>query len=170
MEKIRCKWANGSPELMKYHDEEYGFKIYDDTAYFERLTLEIFQAGLSWSTILKKKSGFRKAFDNFDFRKISKYTNKKIDSLLEDKSIIRNKRKILATIHNAGIFVKIIKDHSSFNDFMDSIKKNNRKNVLKIFKDHFKFIGPLIVEEFMMSVGFWEIKHDKECFLNKTSK
>ncbi|MCK4798326.1 MAG: DNA-3-methyladenine glycosylase I [Spirochaetes bacterium] len=165
MKKIRCKWANGSEELAHYHDKEYGFIISDDIPYFERLTLEIFQAGLSWATILKKRNAFCKAFDDFDFLKIAFYDEKKVALLLQDKSIIRNRLKITATIYNAQQFINIVKEYGNFNNFIHSLPINNREEILKIFKKRFRFIGPLIVEEFMMSVGLWKVKHEKDCFL-----
>ena len=167
MEIKRCKWANASKELAEYHDNEYGFRITDDILYFERLTLEIFQAGLSWATILKKRTAFRKAFDNFDFYKIAKYNEKKIESLLLDSTIIRNKKKIEATVYNAGVFITITNENKSFDAFLNKQPIDNREELLKIFKKHFKFMGILILEEFMMSVGLWPVKHEKECFLYK---
>ena len=167
MEKNRCKWANAGKELADYHDNEYGFRITDDILYFERLTLEIFQAGLSWATILKKRVAFQKAFDGFDFYKIAKYKEKKIESLLQDNAIIRNKKKIEATIYNAGVFIKIINDNKSFDNYLAKQPVDNREELLKVFKKNFKFMGVLILEEFMMSVGVWPVKHEKGCFLYK---
>jgi len=166
-DKIRCKWADTTPELKNYHDFEYGFKINDDILYFERLILELFQAGLSWSTILKKRNAFRLAFDNFDFNKISKYDDSKISELLENPGIIRNKLKINATIYNAKQFIQIIDKYKSFNNFLNSLTIENHDEIIKIFRKTFKFMGPLIVEEFMMSTGFWKVKHEENCFLFK---
>ena len=164
-EKIRCRWANASEELKLYHDNEYGFRIKDDISYFERLTLEIFQAGLSWATILKKREAFRKAFDGFDIYKVARYKQKKIARLLSDSGIIRNKLKINATVYNAGVFIEIINEHGSFDKFMNKQDCENRESILKLFKSRFKFIGPLIIEEFMMSTGFWKVSHEPDCFL-----
>jgi len=167
MEKKRCKWACYSKELMDYHDFEYGFKITDDRLYFERLILEIFQAGLSWSTILKKRDSFRNAFDDFDFYKIANYDEVKINMLLNNSGIIRNRRKIEATIYNAGRVVDIINENESFDNFIKRLPLNDKNEILKIFKSNFKFVGPLIIEEFLMSVGLWEVRHEKECFMYK---
>ncbi len=98
--KKRCGWVNDDPIYIKYHDEEWGIPIHDDKKLFEFLVLEIFQAGLSWITILKKRDNFRKAFDNFDPVKISKYDEDKIKELMENKGIIRNRKKIEAVINN----------------------------------------------------------------------
>jgi DNA-3-methyladenine glycosylase I len=165
MGKIRCSWANKNKFLADYHDNEYGLRINDDKLYFERLILELFQAGLSWETILKKRADFNRAFDGFDFYKIARYSTKKIDSLMNDPSIIRNRRKIDATIFNAKKFIEIVKEYSSFDKFMHTLPIADRDKVLKIFKHNFKFMGPLIVEEFMMSTGFWEVRHDEACFM-----
>ncbi len=165
MEFTRCKWADKSAELSLYHDREYGVRVSGDVKYFERLILEIFQAGLSWGTILKKRENFNRAFDNFNFYKIAAYDEKKIGTLMNDPGIIRNRRKIEAAVYNAGRFVEIVGEHSSFDSFMTKLSVNDRDEVLRIFRKNFRFMGPLIVEEFMMSVGFWKVKHEKTCFM-----
>jgi DNA-3-methyladenine glycosylase I len=167
--KKRCTWAESNPLLKDYHDHEYGFKIKDDILYFERLILEIFQAGLSWLTILKKREAFRKAFDNFDFYKVSSYDENKIQNLLNDKGIIRNKLKIKAAVLNAEKFIEIINEKGSFDNYMNTLPINNREEIIEIFRKTFKFTGPLIIEEFMMSTGFWPVKHDNNCFLKEPS-
>ena len=103
----KCGWCIGDPLYENYHDEEWGTPVYDDDTLFEFLILETFQAGLSWITVLRKRENFRKAFDNFDYKKVATYTQKKIDILLQDSGIIRNKLKINATITNAQSFMKI---------------------------------------------------------------
>lgn len=163
--KIRCKWANASPELQHYHDFEYGFKISDDFLYFERLILELFQAGLSWQIILKKREAFRIAFDNFNFYKISNYDENKIDQLLNNSAIVRNRLKIRATIYNAQKFVKLVEIFGNIDNYIKTLPLDDKNEVVKIFKKEFKFMGQLIVEEFMMSVGIWKVKHEEECFL-----
>lgn len=168
MDKIRCKWANQNKELMDYHDYEYGFRITSDFQYFERFMLEIFQAGLSWATILKKREYFRKAFDNFDFYKIAKYDDSKIKELLSNKNIIRNRLKIEATIYNSKKFIDIVEKYGSFDNYILKLNKEyTKEDLLKIFKKEFKFMGKLILEEFMMSVGLWPVKHEDRCFLYK---
>ncbi|MGN0093914.1 MAG: DNA-3-methyladenine glycosylase I, partial [Methanobrevibacter sp.] len=117
--KNRCFWCNNKNELyIKYHDEEWGVLNLDEDYLFEMLILESFQSGLSWETILNKRESFRKAFDNFDIDTIINYDNKKVENLLNDKGIIRNRRKINATINNARIFKNIQKEFGSFHDYL----------------------------------------------------
>lgn len=114
----RCAWLPNDALYIKYHDTEWGVPVYDDKKLFEFLTLESFQAGLSWITILRKRDNFRKAFDDFDYRKIALYNDRKIELLLQDTGIIRNRLKIKATISNAQAFIKIQKDFSSFRNYI----------------------------------------------------
>jgi len=164
-EKTRCAWANASELLQKYHDEEYGFPVEEDVVYFERLILELFQAGLSWQTILNKRRNFRQAFDHFDFRKVAQYTEKDFERLLSNPGIIRNRLKITATIHNAQVFCSLIDEFGSFHNFLKTLPLDNRPEIVQIFKQKFKFMGPAIVEEFFMSTGHWPVKHEPTCFL-----
>ena len=133
MTKHRCGWCLGNPIYEAYHDTEWGVPVKDDATLFEFLILETFQAGLSWITILRKRENFRKAFDNFDYKKIVNYNQKKIDLLLEDAGIIRNKLKIKATISNAQAFIDIQKEFGSFSNYIwaftnDKPIKNKVKN------------------------------------------
>lgn len=114
----RCSWAGNDPLYIKYHDVEWGVPIYDDATLFEFLMLETFQAGLSWITILKKRENFRNAFDNFDYQKIARYDEDKIQLLLNDAGIIRNKLKIRATITNAQEYIKIQQEFGSFSTYI----------------------------------------------------
>ena len=107
MEKQRCGWCVGDPLYEAYHDQEWGVPVYDDATIFEFLILETFQAGLSWITVLRKRENFKKAFDNFDYKTIANYKQSKIDSLLQDAGIIRNKLKVNATVTNAQAFMKV---------------------------------------------------------------
>jgi DNA-3-methyladenine glycosylase I len=117
MDKNRCGWAK-KPLDIEYHDKEWGVPLHNDDKLFEFLILEGFQAGLSWSTILNKRENFRKAFDNFDYQKIAKYDQKKIDNLLNDAGIIRNKLKINAAITNAKAFMQVQKEFGSFDKYI----------------------------------------------------
>ena len=111
----RCSWVNGkNKQYIKYHDEEWAVPSYDDKYLFEMLILESFQAGLSWECILNKREAFRKAYDNFDYQKIAKYQEEKIQELIENKDIVRNKLKIKASINNAKIFIEIQKEYKTF--------------------------------------------------------
>ena len=164
MDKNRCAWCGNDPLYMAYHDEEWGVPVYDDAKLFEFLVLETFQAGLSWITILKKRENFRKAFDNFDYKKIAKYKQEKVDSLLQDSGIIRNKLKINATISNAKYFMEIQEEFGSFSnyiwDFVDGKPIKNKHKSLsdvpattdlsdKLSKDlkkrGFKFVGSTVI-------------------------
>src|SRR6187549_2830651 len=114
----RCAWCNSSKLYQKYHDEEWGVPVYDDQKLFEFLLLETFQAGLSWSTILNKRENFRKAFDDFDYKKIARYSEKKIQKLLADAGIIRNKLKVYGTVNNAKQFLAVQKEFGSFEKYI----------------------------------------------------
>ena len=176
--KCRCRWCNlKNPRYVKYHDEEWGVPTYDDKTLFEFLVLEPFQAGLSWETILNKRENFRKAFDDFDPNVIIRYDEKKILTLMEDKGIIRNRRKIDATIQNAKIFLKIQEEWGTFSDYIwhftkhkvvhewdkttsplsDLISKDLKKRGMK-------FVGTTIIYSYLQAVGVID-SHEPECFL-----
>lgn len=177
MTKKRCGWVEGKEEIyIKYHDEEWGVPKYDDDILFEMLVLESFQAGLSWITILKKREAFRKAFDNFDMNKIINYDENKINELLENKDIIRNKGKINATIGNAKVFMDIQKEYGSFSDYIwgftdgEIIKaeyKTNSELSDKIAKDlkkkGMKYVGTTIIYSYLESIGIID-NHTEECY------
>ncbi|MEO2099584.1 MAG: DNA-3-methyladenine glycosylase I, partial [Flavobacteriaceae bacterium] len=118
MQKNRCGWCAGNPLYEQYHDQEWGIPIFDDQLLFEFLTLETFQAGLSWITILRKRQNFKKAFDNFDCHKIAAYSVKKEEDLLSNAGIIRNRLKINAAIKNARAFIEIQKTNGSFANYI----------------------------------------------------
>ena len=177
MTKKRCEWVEGKEEIyLKYHDEEWGVPKYDDDILFEMLILELFQAGLSWITILKKREAFKEAFDNFDIDKIMKYDENKVNELLENENIIRNKLKINATVNNAQVFREIQKEYGSFSKYIWShtegkiIKaeyKTKSELSTKISKDlkkkGMKFVGPTIIYSYLESIGIID-NHTKECF------
>lgn len=126
MEKNRCFWVNmNNPLYVKYHDEEWGVVVHDDKKLFEMLILECFQAGLSWECILNKREAFRIAFDNFDVEKISQYNDEKIQELLSNQNIVRNKLKINAAITNSKVFMEIQKEFGSFDKFIWSFTEGN---------------------------------------------
>jgi len=122
--KIRCRWCIGDALYEEYHDNEWGKPVHDDHKLFEFLLLETFQAGLSWITILRKRENFRKAFDNFDYRKIAGYDDTKIEELLQDAGIIRNRLKVLAAVSNAQAFIKIQQEFSSFSSYYWAFSNN----------------------------------------------
>ncbi|MGB8191804.1 MAG: DNA-3-methyladenine glycosylase I [Chitinophagaceae bacterium] len=146
-----------------YHDHEYGFPIDDDNELFARLVLEINQAGLSWTTILKKKDNFFKAFDNFDIGKVAAYKESKIEKLLNDAGIIRNRLKVLATVENAKTIKAIQKEYGSFKKWLDKHHPLSKDEWVKLFKKTFRFTGGEIVNEFLVSTGYLPGAHVEKC-------
>ena len=178
--KVRCKWCNlNNPLYIKYHDEEWGRLNFDEKYLFEMLILESFQAGLSWECVLNKRNDFEKAYDDFDIDKICKYDETKIQELLINEKIIRNKLKINASINNAKIFKEIQKEYKSFanylkyftnesviyelnkttNQISDSISKDLKKRGMK-------FVGSTIIYSYLQAIGII-CSHDEECFLKR---
>jgi DNA-3-methyladenine glycosylase I len=150
-----------------YHDKEYGFPIDDDNLLFARLVLEINQAGLSWSTILNKKDNFFKAFDNFEIDKVARYSDKKIERLLQDAGIIRNRLKIESVIDNAKRIKVLQKEFGSFKKWLDAHHPKTKDEWVKLFKQTFRFTGGEIVNEFLMSTGYLPGAHDENCAVYK---
>ncbi len=150
-----------------YHDNYHGFKIEDDNELFERLILEINQAGLSWDIILNKQKKFQKAFNNFNIKKIANYKTKDKKRLLNDSGIIRNKLKIDATIYNANIILNLQKEYGSFKKWLDIQKCKSKQDWVKLFKKTFKFTGGEITGEFLMSTGYIPGAHIKSCPIYK---
>ncbi len=154
-----------------YHDLHYGVPIDDDDELFGRLVMEINQAGLSWHTILVKEKNFRKAYDNFDIKKVAKYGEKDFQRLMNDAGIIRNRLKIGAAIYNAQKLVDIQKEFGSFRKWLDvqakseklKAKSSAKKEWVKLFKKQFKFVGGEIVGEFLMSINILPGAHGEEC-------
>jgi len=180
--KYRCKWPGSDPVYLKYHDTEWGVPVHDDRILFEFLILEGAQAGLSWITILKKRSGFKKAFAEFNPATIARYGRNKIEELMDNKSIIRNRLKIESVIQNAKAFIDIQKEFNSFNSYIWSFtdgktKKNSwthekqipaaTKESLTMSRDlkkrGFKFVGPIICYAFMQATGMVN-DHIVDCF------
>lgn len=154
-----------------YHDKEYGFPLTEDNGLFARLVLEINQAGLSWETILKKKDNFFKAFDDFNIDKVSRYSQKKIEKLLQDAGIIRNRLKIEATISNAKKIKEIQNEFGSFKNWLDQHHPTTKEEWVKLFKQTFRFTGGEIVNEFLVSTGYLAGAHDESCpIYNKVLK
>jgi len=150
-----------------YHDTEYGFPLKDDNHLFARLVLEINQAGLSWETILKKKDNFFKAFDDFDINKVSRYSERKIEKLLQDAGIIRNRLKVEATVSNAKKIKEIQKEFGSFKNWLDRHHPKTKEEWVKLFKETFRFTGGEIVNEFLVSTGYLRGAHDESCPIYK---
>jgi DNA-3-methyladenine glycosylase I len=146
-----------------YHDQHYGFPIYDDNELFCRLMLEINQAGLSWTIILNKQENFRKAFHNFDIKKVASYTEKDTKRLLNDAGIIRNRLKVNAAIENAKMIRQLQKEHGSFKSWLDSHHPKTKEEWMKLFKKTFRFTGGEIVNEFLVSTGYLPGAHIESC-------
>lgn len=180
--KHRCAWCIGDNLYETYHDNEWGVPVYDDAKLFEFLILETFQAGLSWITVLRKRENFRVAFDNFDFKKISQYQQDKIDSLIQNSGIIRNKLKIQATITNAQAFMKIQDEFGSFSNYIwGFVNGKPIKNEFKSIQDlpantplsdtiskdlknrNFKFVGSTVIYAHMQATGMVN-DHEVGCF------
>lgn len=168
MPKTYCSAISSMKEEDKalhgiYHDKQYGFPIHDDNELFCRLILEINQAGLSWTTILKKQEGFRKAYHNFDIKKVASYKQKDIDRLLNDAGIIRNRLKVNAAIENAKTILLLQKESGSFKNWLDQQHPLSREEWTKLFKKTFRFTGGEIVNEFLMSIGYLPGAHHPNC-------
>ncbi|MES2304749.1 MAG: DNA-3-methyladenine glycosylase I [Gemmatimonadota bacterium] len=162
-----CLAAPGHPIHGPYHDTEYGFPLRDDHGLFERLVLEINQAGLSWLTILKKRDAFRAAYDGFDPHIVARYGDVERTRLLADAGIIRNRLKVDAAIHNAGVIVGIIGSHGSFAAWLDAQGELSKEQWVKLMKREFKFMGGEIVGEFLMSIGRLPGAHTADCPIGK---
>ncbi|MDR1101793.1 MAG: DNA-3-methyladenine glycosylase I [Clostridiales bacterium] len=167
-----CDYIISLPEGEKkqlhknYHDNHYGFPLHDDNELFGRLILEINQAGLSWETMLKKEQNFRKAYDNFDVAKIAEYGEEDRHRLLSDSGIIRNARKIDAAIYNAKITMQL----GGFNNWIEKHRGLSKDEWVKLFKEHFHFVGGEIVGEFLMSIGVLDGAHSEACPIYKKIK
>lgn len=183
-QRTRCSWAGNDPVYCAYHDNEWGVPVHSDKKLFEMLILEGFQAGLSWITILKRREFFKKAFDNWDWNKISKYTRKDVKRLLSDKKIIRNRLKILSAINNAKRFIEVRKEFGSFSRYMwrftgnktlvpkkphESWKSIPARTKLSdmmsadLKKRGFTFTGSVICYSHMQAVGMMD-DHVKGCW------
>lgn len=182
MDKHRCGWCLGDPLYEAYHDTEWGVPVKDDETLFEFLILETFQAGLSWITVLRKRENFREAFDYFDYKKIAGYQQDKVDELLQNPGIIRNKLKVLATISNAQAFMEVQKEFGSFSQYIwGFVDHEPVRNTLANYKDApattplshaiskdlkkrgFKFVGSTVIYAHMQATGMVN-DHEVNCF------
>ena len=181
-DRVRCAWPGDDALMQSYHDDEWGVPLHDDRALFELLTLEGAQAGLSWQTVLNKREAYRKAFDSFEVAKVARYTPKRIERLLQNAGIIRNRAKITATIGNAKAFLAVQQEFGSFDAyiwrFVDGKPKKNRFRSLsgipanteqsdamskELKRRGFKFAGSTICYAFMQSAGMVN-DHTVDCF------
>jgi|TARA_R110002012_G_scaffold127876_3_gene280161 DNA-3-methyladenine glycosylase I len=182
MKKHKCGWCVGDDLYEAYHDEEWGKPVYDDAVLFEFLILETFQAGLSWITILRKRENFRKAFDDFDYKKIANYNPSKLEELRQDEGIIRNKLKIKSAVTNAQQFIKVQEEFGSFSKYIWAFVNHKPiKNAWKHYKDApatselsdliskdlkkrgFKFIGSTVMYAHLQATGLIN-DHEVNCF------
>ncbi len=161
-----CEYIRAHPEdeyNRRYHDEEYGFPLADDNLLFERLVLEINQAGLSWLLILKKQQASQCAFEGFVVARVAAYDGADVARLLADASIIRNRRKIEAVIENARRIPAIQKEYDSFKAWLDAHHPRSHEEWVKLFKQTFVFVGGEVVREFLVSTGYLLNAHDADC-------
>ncbi len=183
MNKQRCEWCTADPLYQHYHDHEWGRPVHDDRILFELLILEGAQAGLNWLTVLKKREGYRAAFDNFDAEKIARYDQKKIDTLMANSNIIRNRMKIQSAINNARVFLAVTDEFGSFNDFIwqfvnyeprlnhwttlsevPAVSQESETMSKELKRRGFNFVGPTICYAYMQSNGMVN-DHTQHCFL-----
>ena len=162
-----CEFAGSDPLHQPYHDHEYGFPLTDDAALFERLILEINQAGLSWATILKKRDGFRRAYSAFNLDLVAAYDEAERARLLSDAGIIRNRLKVNAAIENARRLVQLRGECGSFAGWLNQHHPRTREEWVKLFKKTFLFTGTEIVNEFLMSTGYLPGAHRESCPIYK---
>ena len=158
-----CDIAPGHPLHGTYHDHEYGVPEGEETRLFERLVLEINQAGLSWETILRKRAGFQRAYDGFDVDRVAAYGDDDVARLLADAGIIRNRLKVLAAIHNARVIQQLRGSHGGFAHWLDAHHPRDRAAWVKLFKQTFRFTGGEITGEFLMSLGYLPGAHRPDC-------
>ena len=158
-----CDIAPGHPFHAPYHDTEYGFPVTDDDALFERLVLEINQAGLSWLTILKKRDAFREAFAQFSLERVSRFDDRDRARLLQDANIIRNRLKVDAAIENANRILALRDSHGSFANWLDAHHPRGKDEWVKLFRKTFVFTGGEITGSFLLSTGYLEGAHERQC-------
>ena len=178
----RCEWPGADEKMLKYHDEEWGNPLHDDSIHFEYIVLDTFQSGLSWALMIKKRENFRKAFDGFDPKKISKYKESKILNLLQDEGIIRNKLKVRATVTNAQAFLDVQEEFGSFDKYiwgfvngktitnkwkkmseLPAVTSEAEAMSKDMKKRGFKFVGPTVCYAYMQGAGLVN-DHTTDCF------
>lgn len=185
---LRCDWTGSDELMMKYHDDEWGVPVHDDKKHFEFLILDAFQAGLSWRTILHRREGFRKAFANFEVEKVAKFTEKKLQKLMLDEKIIRNRLKIYGSVQNAKSFIQVQKEFGSFDKYIwqftnhktitnhwksmkDIPAKTKESDAMSkaLKKRGFTFVGSTICYAYMQAAGMVN-DHLTSCFRHKEVK
>ncbi|MDN4527270.1 DNA-3-methyladenine glycosylase I [Fictibacillus fluitans] len=164
--RVRCRWSMDSEILSAYHDEEWGVPVTEDEKLFECLTLEMFQAGLSWRTILHKRENFRAAFAHFNIRQVKAMTEEDIKKLMNNEGIVRHRRKIEATIENAKRCDELIKEYGGLNAFFQQLPEDPLEKQ-KILKRTFKHFGLTTAESFLMATGMMPTQHEEGCYLHQ---
>jgi DNA-3-methyladenine glycosylase I len=149
----RCRWCAIAPEFLPYHDKEWGFPVADDRRLFEKISLEAFQSGLSWRTILAKRENFRAAFRQFDFSKVARFTDSDVERLLADPGIVRHRGKIEAVVHNARCARDLVKEQGSLASYFWSFEAKPQDLAKDLKKRGWKFVGPTTVHAFMQAMG-----------------
>ncbi|MBM4165631.1 MAG: DNA-3-methyladenine glycosylase I [Ignavibacteria bacterium] len=167
--KKRCQWADDDEMLQLYHDNYWGVPPRNDNELFERMTQQIFQAGLSWKIIWSKHKNFHKAFSKFSVQKVANYDKKELKRLLNDATIVRNRTKINATLENAKRIIKLKKEFGSFRKFLNTIP-NELLACQKAMKEHFVFMGPEITRMFVFNIGKIPFPHEKQCWKNTNTR
>lgn len=160
---VRCSWCTGDPVLEHYHDTEWGIPEKSDDRLFERLAMQIFQAGLNWKMILEKRPAFNRAFKDFSIEKVARFDSRRLARLLGDESIIRNRRKIEAVIENARRLMTVKAGHGSFMKYLESLPAD-LKSLQKELGERFVFMGPEVTRMFVMSIGKVGPVHEKRCY------
>lgn len=166
--KVRCVWAAKDPILATYHDREWGQPIRTDDGHLQRMAAEIFQCGLSWKIVLVKMPAMKKAFHDFDLRKVGRMTAKDVARLCQDAAMIRNARKIEATIHNARVMEELAGEHGSYVKWLKALPASSPTEITelyKLFKKSFKFMGPETTKCYFMGCGKIPPYHDAKCYM-----
>ncbi|MFH1419331.1 MAG: DNA-3-methyladenine glycosylase I [Planctomycetota bacterium] len=163
----RCAWVGRDPILAAYHDLEWGEPIHTDPGHLERMALEIFQCGLSWKIVLLKRAALRRAFERFRLDRVAGFVKRDVDRLCADASIIRNRRKIEATIHNARVFQELAVEHGSYRRWLASLPtdtRGRRAALYPLFRETFRFMGPETTKCYLMGIGKIPPSHDRRCW------
>ncbi len=165
--RTRCGWASKDSLQATYHDLEWGVPIPTDAGHLERMAMEIFQCGLSWRIVLQKRPAIRRAFGRFNLKQVATMTARDVSRLCEDATIIRNRRKIEATIHNAGIFLELAAEHGSYRRWFDALPAATDEHIASLigmFRKTFRFMGPETTRCYLMGVGKIEPEHEPGCW------
>lgn len=171
--RTRCKWAATDPLLAAYHDTEWGVPIHTDAGHLERMSLEVFQCGLSWKIVLVKRASFRERFEGFDPNRVARFGRREINRLADDPAIIRNRRKIEAIVQNARVFLDLAENHGSYRKWLAGQPADTPRQVAALyplFRKTFKFMGPETTKCYLMGIGKIVPPHDRTCWCYQASR